>query len=80
MLSAAAAAEASDDVDEIDDSHPDSNDVFAAYLADLGGIESHDREIVRSPEIGLCIEKIKDGFSLDSLWQVQMLCTELNPP
>ena len=28
------------------------------------------REIVFSPELGLAIEKLKDGFTLDSLWQV----------
>lgn len=58
-----------DEIDEIDTTHPDSNDVFAAYLAD-GGMEGRDREPVYSPELGLCIEKLKDGFTLESLWQV----------
>ena len=58
-----------DSFDEIDESVPDSTDAFTAYLAD--GIQSEtDRPIVFSPELGICIEQIKDGFSLDSLWQV----------
>ncbi len=28
------------------------------------------REIVHSPELGLAIEKLKDGFTLEGLWQV----------
>jgi Bardet-Biedl syndrome 5 protein len=43
--------------------------VFAAYLAD-GGLEGQDREPVYSPELGICIEKLKEGFTLESLWQV----------
>ena len=61
--------QAMDDIDEIDTSHPESTDVFAAYLAD-GGMEGRDREPVYCPELGLCIERLKDGFTLESLWQV----------
>ena len=60
---------AMDEIDEIDTSAPESNDVFTAYLAE-GGREGEDREPVYSPELGLCIEKLKDGFTLESLWQV----------
>ena len=58
-----------DDIDEIDQTHSESTDVFAAYLAD-GGLEGQDREPVFSPELGLSIERIKDGFTLQGLWQV----------
>ena len=37
-----------DDVDEIDDSHPESTDAFAAYIAD-GGMEDRDRAPVYCP-------------------------------
>ena len=50
--------QAMDEIDEIDTSHPDSTDVFAAYLAD-GGMEGRDREPVYSPELGICIEKLR---------------------
>jgi len=29
-----------------------------------------DREIVHSAELGLAIEKLRDGFTLEQLWQV----------
>ena len=47
-----------DDVDEIDDTHPESNDAFAAYVAD-GGMENRDREPVYCP--GLVLRLIQ-GF------------------
>lgn len=58
-----------DDIDEIDVTSADSTDIFAAYVAD-GGMEGRDREPVYSPELGICIEKLKDGFTLEGLWQV----------
>jgi hypothetical protein len=33
-------------------------------------IDSRNRPPVYCPELGLCIEKIKDGFTLESLWQI----------
>ncbi|XP_077556157.1 Bardet-Biedl syndrome 5 protein isoform X3 [Haemaphysalis longicornis] len=43
-------------------------DAFAAYLAD----EAHDRdrEVVLSPELNLAVEKLPEGFTLASLWEV----------
>ncbi|GIY29056.1 bardet-Biedl syndrome 5 protein homolog [Caerostris darwini] len=43
-------------------------DTFAAYFAD----ENHlrDREPVYCEELGLAVEKIKDGFTMSSLWEV----------
>jgi len=52
---------------EIDTSSSNS-DAFAAYFAD--GDMSQDREPVYCEELGLAIEKLKDGFSLQSLWEV----------
>ncbi|KAL1439024.1 hypothetical protein MTO96_047492 [Rhipicephalus appendiculatus] len=43
-------------------------DAFAAYLAD--GAHDRDREVVLSPELGLAVEKLPEGFTLASLWEV----------
>ena len=58
-----------DDIDEIDTTHPETTDAFAAYVAD-GGMDDQRRPPVYCPELGLCIEKLKDGFTLESLWQI----------
>jgi len=58
-----------DEVDEIDENHMESNDAFAAYVAE-GGHEGRDRPPVYCPELGLAIEQLKDGYTLDSLWQI----------
>ena len=59
-----------DAFDEIDDTAVEGSDAFTAYLAD-GGLQSNEsRPIVFSPELGICIEQVKEGFSLESLWQV----------
>lgn len=57
------------DVDEaeIDESVNDTADVLAAYLAD--GLH-HDREPIFSNELGLAIEKLKEGYTLQTLWEV----------
>lgn len=39
-----------------------------AYLADGG--HNRDREVVLSPELGLAVEKLPEGFTLASLWEV----------
>ena len=59
-----------DSFDEIDKTIPDGTDAFTAYLADGQSHDMDSRPIVFSPELGLCIEQVKDGFTLDSLWQV----------
>lgn len=55
------------DESEIEPSDTKS-DAFTAYFADGG--HQVDGEPVFSPELGLAIEKLKDGFTLASLWQV----------
>ena len=62
-----------DDMNEIDESRYDGRDAFAAYLAEAA---QEDREIVFCKELGVAMEKIKDGFTLESLWSV--LPAELN--
>ncbi len=49
---------------------PDWSDVFAlqAYFAD--GNKDKDRDPVYSEELGLAVEKLKDGFTLQGLWDV----------
>ncbi|XP_067123978.1 Bardet-Biedl syndrome 5 protein homolog [Centruroides vittatus] len=46
----------------------DQYDVFAAYFADDG--QHTDRDVVYSEELGLAIEKLKEGFTLSNLWEV----------
>ncbi|XP_050712924.1 Bardet-Biedl syndrome 5 protein homolog isoform X2 [Eriocheir sinensis] len=55
------------DEEEIDESVSDAGDVLAAYLADG---HHHDLEPVFSPELGLAVEKLKDGYTLQTLWEV----------
>ncbi len=39
-----------------------------AYFAD--GDKQRDRDPVYSEELGLAVEKLKDGFTLQGLWEV----------
>ena len=45
-----------DDINEIDESNPETTDAFAAYIAEGS---QKDREVVFSRELGLAIEKLK---------------------
>lgn len=56
-----------DDVEIEADEHTDA---FVAYFAD--GNKQQDREAVFSEELGLAIEKLKDGFTLQGLWDVMV--------
>ncbi|XP_063848231.1 Bardet-Biedl syndrome 5 protein homolog isoform X3 [Scylla paramamosain] len=55
------------DEEEIDESVSDAGDVLAAYLADG---HHNDLEPVFSAELGLAVEKLKDGYTLQTLWEV----------
>ena len=57
-------------INEIDESINNSSDAFTAYLAEGGNQDKLERPLVFSPELGLTIEQLRDGFTLDSLWQV----------
>mmetsp|Transcript_34818 Transcript_34818/g.66496 ORF Transcript_34818/g.66496 Transcript_34818/m.66496 type:complete len:356 (+) Transcript_34818:135-1202(+) len=48
-----------------DEDHPD---VFTAYYAD--GVKNSDRDPVFCSEIGLAIEGLRDGITIDQLWSV----------
>jgi len=56
-----------EEYNEIDETNPETQDAFAAYLAEGS---QKDREVVFCRELGVAIEKIKDGFTLESLWSV----------
>ena len=47
-----------------------SSDALTAYLAEGGSQDKLERPLVFCPELGLTIEQLRDGFTLDSLWQV----------
>ena len=56
-----------DEINEIDDDNYETHDAFAAYLAEG---PQKDREVVFCRELGVAMEKLKDGFTLESLWSV----------
>jgi hypothetical protein len=43
-------------------------DVIAVYLAD--DLQTKDNDVVYCPQLGLAIKRIKERFTLDSLWNV----------
>jgi Bardet-Biedl syndrome 5 protein len=57
-----------EEVQEIDETSDEMSNAFVAYFAD-GGVD-RDREPVYCRELGLAIERPKDGFTLQSLWEV----------
>ena len=63
-----------DDLDEIADDDGDAGqaataDAFSAYVAE-GGDDGEARRPVYCPEFGLSIEELKEGYTLESLWQI----------
>lgn len=42
--------------------------ILQAYFAD--GTKTTDGEAVYCPELGMAIEKLKDGFTIQGLWEV----------
>uniref|UniRef100_A0AAX7U934 BBSome complex member BBS5 PH domain-containing protein n=1 Tax=Astatotilapia calliptera TaxID=8154 RepID=A0AAX7U934_ASTCA len=54
--------------DDVEIEPDEQTDAFTAYFAD--GNKQQDREPVFSEELGLAIEKLKDGFTLQGLWEV----------
>ncbi|KAJ9443952.1 Bardet-Biedl syndrome 5 protein-like protein [Diplonema papillatum] len=45
----------------------EATDAFAAYYAD-GGMKNVDRKPVFEPSLGLAVEKLRDGVTIDNLW------------
>ena len=58
-----------DDV-EIVDTNEAQHDASAAYMADDSTRKGGERDVVLSPELGLAIERLPDGFTAKSLWSV----------
>ncbi|TNN03040.1 hypothetical protein fugu_000069 [Takifugu bimaculatus] len=54
--------------DDVEIEPDEQTDAFTAYFAD--GNKQQDREPVFSEELGLAVEKLKDGFTLQGLWEV----------
>uniref|UniRef100_A0A3Q2DFU4 Bardet-Biedl syndrome 5 protein homolog n=1 Tax=Cyprinodon variegatus TaxID=28743 RepID=A0A3Q2DFU4_CYPVA len=54
--------------DDVEIEPDEQTDAFTAYFAD--GNKQQDREAVFSDELGLAIERLKDGFTLQGLWEV----------
>ncbi len=57
-----------DDV-EIVETNEEESDTLSVYYADVN--KDSDREPVYSSELGLAIEKLKDGFTVQTLWSIQ---------
>lgn len=56
------------DVVEIEEPKCEMSNTLLAYLADEG--HSKDRPPMYSLDLGLAIETVKDGFTLQKLWEV----------
>uniref|UniRef100_A0A8B9LTJ2 Bardet-Biedl syndrome 5 protein homolog n=1 Tax=Astyanax mexicanus TaxID=7994 RepID=A0A8B9LTJ2_ASTMX len=54
--------------DDVEIEPDEQTDAFTAYFADSN--KQQDREPVFSEELGLAVEKLKDGFTLQGLWEV----------
>lgn len=60
----------SDESDYVERNRENNPDIIASYLEDDGQNIGNDSKPVYCPKLGLAIEKIKDGFTLESLWNV----------
>ncbi|CAG0888366.1 unnamed protein product [Cyprideis torosa] len=59
------------DWEEVDEATPVAQDAYAVYYADGSG-HTMDRPPVYDEALGLAFESLKDGFTLDSLWEVHV--------
>ncbi|CAH0562490.1 unnamed protein product [Brassicogethes aeneus] len=57
-----------DDLEEISEPKNEMTNALSVYLADEG--HSKDRPPVYSHDLGLAVEMVKDGFTLQKLWEV----------
>eukprot|EP01052_Picozoa_sp_SAG31_P071120 SAG31_NODE_30025_length_386_cov_1.059233_1_plen_62_part_00 len=58
-----------EDVEIVENGEGEGGDVFAAYYAD-GGKQNIDRQPVFCEELGLAVEQLRPGFTIDNLWNV----------
>jgi Bardet-Biedl syndrome 5 protein len=56
----------SDEVEIVE--NEEDTDAFAVYYADVN--KNLDREPIYNAELGLAIEKLREGLTIQSLWQV----------
>lgn len=56
-----------DDLDVVEEPRGEISNVLASYLADG---QKSDRPPVYSTELGLAVESLKDGYTLQKLWEV----------
>lgn len=56
-----------EDYDSVEDPEGEMSNTIAAYLAEEG---HKSRLPVYSPELGLAVESIKEGYTLKKLWEV----------
>lgn len=61
------AARVQDDIEIIDEGES-GGDAFAAYFAD--GAKDADRTAVYDPSLGLAVEALPEGLTVDKLWRV----------
>lgn len=57
-----------EDTEEIVEPKGEMSNILAIYLADEG--HDKDRAPVYCPELGLAVESVKEGFTLQKLWEV----------
>ena len=58
-----------DDVEIVDTEEQSTGDSYASYLAE-GHTRRENRKIILSPELGLAMEELPEGYTVQSLWQV----------
>lgn len=56
-----------DDADVLEEPRGEISNVLAAYLADG---QKSDRPPIYSAELGLAVESLKEGYTLQKLWEV----------
>ncbi|XP_061404975.1 Bardet-Biedl syndrome 5 protein homolog isoform X2 [Lethenteron reissneri] len=55
-------------LDDVEIQQDEPSDAFVAYFAD--GNKQQDRDPIFNEDLGLAVEKLRDGFTLQSLWDV----------
>jgi hypothetical protein len=58
----------SDDIEIDEQNGTQHNDAIAAYLAD--DLQTKDNDVVYCPQLWLVVERIKEGLTFNSLWNV----------
>lgn len=56
-----------DEFDDVEETRGEISNVLAAYLAEG---QKCDRPPVYSPDLGLAVESLKEGYTLQKIWEV----------